>query len=211
MPNQAPNASPLVTPEDYLRVTQDTAGASTSQPALDDALQLVQDYLGRNLIYATYTEVLKVYRNNTVYPSASPITAVISPNAAGISIQGAGVYVGYYNPSPVLLFDWNGAVPPQITLTYSGGYGAGVTGTVFPAGTSATPLPAKLYRAICQTAFNLLHPAALAGIPGGVNSVHVGDIGYSGQGTLRNFEALDDGIIRLIKGFRHPQARGWQT
>lgn len=212
MPSPSPDASTLVTPTDYQRVTGDAGGADQSQPALNDALQLIQDYLGRQLVYGQYTETLKVYRNNTIYPSATPITSVISPSLALVSIQGAGLYIGYYNPAPVVDYgDWNAAIPPQSTIVYTGGFGPGAEGTVFPSGFTATPLPHKLYRALCMTAFNVLHPAALAGIPGGVNSVHVGDIGYSGTGPLRNFEALDDAVIRLIKGFRHPHVMGWQT
>lgn len=211
MLDPAPDSSSLVAVDDYARITGDSVSVPTCRPALDDALQLIQDYLGRNLVYGQYTETLKVYRNNSVYPSATPITGIVSPVAAGISIQGAAVYVGYWNPVPVIDFNWSGSIPPQVTLVYTGGFGPGVAGTEFPAGTAATPLPQKLFRALCMTAFNIIHPAALAGIPGGVNSVHVGDIGYSGTGPLRNFEAMDDAVIRLVKGFRHPQVMGWQT
>jgi hypothetical protein len=185
----------LINPVDYQRVTGDT---TTEVPDLDaalsDAISLVQDEIGRVLTYGSYVETLRVYSDGKVYPSATPLAAVIAPNLDQISIQGASIYLGYWNPSP--LIEWFNAVPPQATVTYTGGY-------------TAATLPVKLRNAIIRTAFNICHPSPLVGVPAGATSVHVADVGYSG-GTLRALDPLDDGIKADLRGFRNPRFRGWQ-
>lgn len=195
-----PDSSSLVTITDYAAVTQDSTSSDPAvQNALDAALGLIQDNTGRTLVLGTYLETLYIYQNGTVYPSATPIQSVTSP-AGGNSVQGAGVVVNSWWPTTA---GGGGAFlagrPAQIDLTYTGGF-------------TATTLPVKLKRALCRTAFNILHPSQLAGLPGGVNSVHVGDVGYSAAGSqsLRTFDPLDDGILKDIKGFRNPNFRGWQ-
>lgn len=197
-----PDASSLVTPADYAWITLDTTSTTPAVTgALSDALGLVQDYTGRQLVHGTYTETLRIYRNSCVYPTATPIDSVSSPNVDLVSIQGAGVFIGYFDPTPVVNYgDWGAAIPPQAKITYVGGY------------TDAT-LPMKLKRALCRIAYNILHPAVLTGVPGGVNSVHVGDVGYAAAGSqpLRTMDPLDDGVRADLKGYRHPQVLGWQT
>lgn len=197
-----PDSSSLVSIEDYLRITQDTSAQSDTdlQPALDEALGLIQDNISRVLVYGTYVETLRIYKNGAVYPSATPLAAVVSPALPAGCIQGAAIYMGMFNPAPIINYGYGmGAITPQATITYTGGF------------TSAT-LPIKLKRALCRAAFNILNPSQLTGLPGGVNRVQVGDVGYSaaGSGSLRTFEALDDGILADIKGFRNQNWRGWQ-
>lgn len=193
------DASSLVNPQDYLAITGDAAAADTCKPALDEALGLIQDTIGRQLPRMTYTETLKIYNDGKVYPSATPIESVVSPQASGLLVQGAGIYVGYFDPTPaVVTGGWLGGVPPQVTLTYVGGF-------------TAVTLPAKLRRAICRAAYNVLHPAVLSGVPGNVTSVQVGDVGYTGNGTLRTMDPLDDGIRKDINGYRNPRFNGWAS
>lgn len=190
-----PDASELISDADYARVSGDTTTTGeTLSDALDDALGLIQDEIGRVLNFGTYLETLKVYRNGSVYPSATPIDEVISPVIDQVSIQGASIYLGYWDPAP--LISWTGALPPQVTVTYSGGY-------------TADTIPTKLRNAIIRAAFNVCHPSPLVGVPAGATNVHVGDVGYSGT-ALRTLDPLDDGIRRDIRGFRNAQFRGWQ-
>jgi hypothetical protein len=195
------DASSLVDTVYYARVTGDTSSDdSATTEALNDALGLIQDEIGRVLALGSYVETLRVYRNGTVYPSATPIASIEAPDIDQVSIQGAGVYIGYWNPAPAVTYgEFNSGIPPQTTLTYTGGY-------------TADTLPTKLKRAICRTAFNILHPSSLAGLPGGVNRVQVGDVGYSAAGStaLRINDPLDDSIRADIKGYRNPNFRGWQ-
>lgn len=192
------DASSLVVPADYQRVTGDTTTAVPQvTAALDEALGLVQDEIGRTLVFGTYRETLLVYKNGCVYPTATPISTVVAPNVDAVSIQGAAIYLGYWNPAPAVTYgEFNAGVPPQSTVTYSGGF-------------TADTLPAKLLRAICRVAFNSCHPAPLVGVPAGATSVHVGDVGYEGA-SLRTLDPLDDGVKKDLRGFRNQQFRGWQ-
>ena len=199
-----PAAGGLVFVATYQWVTKDTVTPSAQvEEALDDALNYVQDEIDRTLPLGSYTETLRVYRNGTVFPKAAPIVSVQNPAIGQVSVQGAGIYIGLVDPTPVVNWtDWSGAVPAQATVTYTGGYTVdGVAGPI---------LPIKLRNALCRVAFNLLHPAQLPEVPVGANSVHVGDVGYSGK-TLRTFDPIDDGIRRDLKRYRRTQFLGWQT
>lgn len=193
-----PDASSLVTPEDYLPVTGDgSQEQSTVQAALDSALGIAQDILGRQLVKGDYVEILKVYQDGKIYPSATPITSIASPNVDGIVIQGAGVYIGYYDPTPVVADQgWLAGIPPQVTVSYNGGF-------------TAATLPEKLKRALCRIAFNSLHPSPLVGVPANANAVHVGDVGFSASGPLHTLDPVDDGIRRDLSSYRNPRFCGW--
>lgn len=195
-----PAAGGLVYVATYRTVTGDTTTPSAQvETALDDALTLIQERLnGRVLPHGTYTETLRLSRSGVVYPGASPVVSVSDPSVAASSIQGAGVYVGLFDSLP--LTDWSATIPPQVTMTYVGGYTIdGASGT--------TKLPTTLRNAICRAAYNVLHLSPLVGVPAGATSVHVGDAGFSGK-TLRSLDPLDDGILRDIHGYRRQSVVG---
>ena len=200
----------LVSPADYARITKDTAtNASDVADALTDTLGLVDDYCNRHFAYGTWTETLYVYRDGKVYPTNTPLDVVTTPaGLAPTAIQGAGVYLGVFLPTPAYINagDWNAAVPPQSTVTYKGGYQ--------PFGTTDGPtpqLPVKVMRVVCRIAWMSLHPVALQGVPAGAKSASVGDVSVSTSGSLSPFVVVDPSIEADLKPYRKGrQAHAWQ-
>lgn len=201
-----PAASGLIRVADYVWVTKDEASWTPDvERALDDALSLVEDHLNRHFAFGTHTERLYVYRDGKVYPTNTPLATVTTPAVSASAIQGAGVYVGSFLPTPeiVNVGDWTAAVPPQVDVTYAGGYQ--------PYGTTngETPqLPMKVMRAICRVAWLMLHPVVLPGIPIGAKSASVGDVSVTGD--LESFVAIDPSIGRDLKPYRKRKAHAWQ-
>jgi len=193
----------------YVRWTGDTtSNPSDVTAALADAEAAVDEHCHRTFAYGSYTETLYIYPDGKVYPSATPLVAVTNP-AGQWSIQGAGVWIGWWDPYPILANTYSsaqGGYPPQTTITYTGGYQAyGIT-------TGPTPgLPVKVARAIAQLAWKSVHPIQLPNLPGNVNSVHVGDVGYSGTKPLTVGELIDDAMAQTLSGFVRRDVRAWQT
>jgi hypothetical protein len=200
----------LVAPERYLQVTKDSASdnADVTQ-ALADAQQYVQDRTKRVLPYGTWKETCYVYSDGKVYPSATPLDSVVEPQAES-SIQGAGIWVGWWNPYPAVV-GYNGGInttsfPPQADITYTGGYQ--------PDGTTdgpTPPLPYELVRAICWIAWRSLYPAVLPNVPAGANSVHVGDVGYSSPKALPTGALTDDALELVLYRYTRKDVRAWSS
>lgn len=202
-----PAADGLIHVADYQWVTKDaTTPSANVEHALDDALDLAEDYCNRKFAYAEHTERLYVYRDGKCYPTNTPVASVSSPaNLGATAIQGAGVYLGVFLPTPAYLNagDWQAGVPPQSDITYMGGFQ--------PYGDSAGPtpaLPTTVVRALCRIGWLILHPSSLPGVPAGAKSASVGDVSLTGD--LSAFIAVDPSIARDLKPYRKRKARGWQ-
>ncbi len=188
--------APLVLPGTYRTVTKDTTSADADIiQALADATRLAEDVCNRTLGQATYSESLRVYRDGKVYPTATPLVSVMSPVSAGVLIQGAGIHLGTSFTAPmVTVAGFGGAIPPQTTVVYVGGY-------------TAATLPVTLGRALARIAWHMLHPVILDGVPAGATSVHVGDTSVSG--TLTAIAATDAGIVADLGPYIRRQVLGW--
>lgn len=202
-----PAADGLIHVADYRWITQDqTTPSANVERALDEALDLVEDELQRRLAFGTHTETLYVYRDGKVYPTNTPVATVTAPAVAATAIQGAGVYLGSFTPSPELVNvgDWTAAAPPQSSVTYTGGYQPyGTTDGVTP------QLPMTLARVICRVAYLIVHPSTvLSGLPVGAKSASVGDVSVSGD--LTGFVAVNPSIARDLKPYRKRNIRAWQ-
>lgn len=202
-----PAADGLIHVADYRWVTQDQSTPSGNvEHALDDALDLAEDYCNRRFAYAEHTETLYVYRDGKVYPTNTPVASVTSPaNLGSTAIQGAGIYLGVFLPTPAYLNagDWQAGVPPQSAVTYMGGYQ--------PYGVDDGPtsaLPTTVFRVVSRIAWLITHPAVLQGVPGGARSAAVGDVSVAGD--LSSFVAVDPSIARDLRPYRKRKARGWQ-
>lgn len=198
---------PLVDYGRYARWTGDTTSNTTDvTAAMVDAEAAVNEACNRTFRYGTYTETLYVYTNGIVYPSVTPLEAVTSDNQT--VIQGAGIWVGWFDPSPILSDYWGGrgGFPPQATITYTGGYQ--------PVGTTdgaTDPLPLAVARAIAQITWTALHPVTLPGVPANANSVHTGDVGYSAQGPLTAADLIPDTVAASLAPYRKRRVHGWQN
>jgi len=189
-------AAPLMLPAGYRTVTKDTTSVDADIiQALVDATRLAEDVCNRTLGQATYSENLRVYRDGKVYPTATPLVGIVSPVSAGVLIQGAGIYLGTFHSTPmVTVAGFSGAIPPQTTVVYVGGY------------TQAT-LPVTLARALARIAWHMLHPVVLDGVPAGATSVHVGDTSVGGP--LMALAATDAGILTDLGPYTRRQVVGW--
>lgn len=192
----------------YRAITRDTRSVENDlQPALDSAASLVDEHCRRKFMYGEHTETLYVYRDGKCYPTNTPVDAITTPEGLSAqAIQGAGVYLGVFLPVPGLVNagDWQGAIPPQTTLTYTGGFQ--------PYGSTDGPtpqVPQKVARCIARVAWMILHPVVLVGMPTGATSASVG--GLSVAGDLSPFIAMDASIERDLKGFRKRQVKAWQS
>ena len=204
--------NPLVTLSEYQLYTTDTdsTNALNFPDVLEDALDQVQRWCNRTLLYGQYDERLFVYKSGMVYPSAAPIdqTKPVSTNAStpdpGNSIfQGDGIWVGWFIPLPALPV-WEGVVPPQTDITYWGGYvGSQSSNPQQPL------LPARLKRAICKVCWFILNPVALSEMPGGVKSVAMGGVSISGD--LSSMVDSDDALRRDLRRFQRRLGKHWDS
>ena len=166
----------LVSFQSYQKITGDT---SNSQFDVEDTIAgVVTDvsrHLNRTLVYGLYNELLFVNRLGYTFPSAIPISQVVAP--FGANLQGASVWIGFYLPLPDMPV-WSGVIPPQSYVEYWGGF-------------IDSTLPPKLQRVIAKIAWYRLNPIPLIGVPAGVNSVHVGSVGFSAAGSISQFVDQD--------------------
>lgn len=211
VPNAGTGApDPLVNQDQYQRITGDT---TSSKDAVDEAIEAAVidacNECKRTLLYGQYSEVQYLYKSGLVFPSATPIDStmpILSGNdnifdpivdaGPGSIIQGQGIWVGWFSPLPQMPV-FVSVLPPQTSLEYWGGY------------TQAT-LPWKLARAIASMAFYDLHPYAMTSTPGGLTSMSVGGVSISGK-ALSSFMYQDTEIRKILRRFRHPQVRAWQS
>lgn len=199
------DTNPLLTIARYQFITNDSVSTAPNfAMALADALDMLQRAMDRTFLYAQYTERLYVYKNGQCYPSATPLdqskpvgtSSDPSGQSSSFVIQGAGIYVGFFNPLPALPV-FSRVVPMQADVAYWGGY-------------TQTTIPATLARVIAKVCWFILHPvtAPAAGI-GGARSVSVGGVSVSGD--LSSFMASDRDLRRDIEDLTRRQARSWQA
>lgn len=208
MPGTA-DPRPLVTVQQYQKFTADYASSVNDvEEAIADAVVDLSQECKRTWLYAQYTEDQYLYSDGKVYPSATPIDAskpitnnglsIFDPTAEqapGSTIQGDGVWIGYFSPltqMPVFM----GNIPPQTTITYWGGF-------------TQDTLPKRPRQMFMTTAFYALNPSRLPAMPGGVKAMSVGGVSISG--SLSSFMTADPQLRSLIRRWRHPMVHAWQS
>lgn len=185
--------APLVSVESYYvatLATSDPAAAVTA--AIESATRTAAKRCNRTFKFGQYTERLRVYRKGFVYPSATPIAQLVSPEG---DIQGASCWVGFFLPLPSMPV-FSGVYAPQTDVTYWGGM------------TDQT-IPDALARAIAKMAWFLLHPNLQPGLAPGATSVSVN--GASMAGDLSQMVDSDPDLRRTLRRFRREQVIGWQS
>jgi hypothetical protein len=204
----SPDPRPLITPEDYLRITRDTdSEESDIEQALLDTLDETARKCNRTWLYGQYEENLYLYRNGMVFPSATPIdinqtivsgSEVFDPQGGVNSesvVQGAGVWVGWFTPLPWMPV-WTGVLPSQTVLTYWGGF-------------AQPTVPVALKRLWARVCYHYLHPVTMPGLPMGAKSTGVGGVSISGD--LSSITMSDPQLKRDIRRWSRRQARTWQS
>jgi len=206
---QSPDPLPLLTLKRYQQVTGDkTLDQADFTAALADCLDQTAMECKRTWLYGQYTEMLYLYKNGMVFPSATPIdinqsvvagAETYNPPADTLGqsasvVQGAGIWVGWFTPLPFMPI-WTGVIPPQTQVTYWGGW------------TQAT-VPAGLARMWSKIIYYMTNPTALQGLPGGAKSLSIGGIAVGGD--LSSFMRLDHDLRRDITRWTRRQGRAWE-
>lgn len=206
----------LISEVTYRRISGDVLTQSPECSALiEDATNMVEEYLGRWLEAGTYTEVTKVGPNGVVYPRAIPLSSV--PASASYEMRDTATLRGV-DPDDTPFVGWDfldsdpasGAIvgpavvgyaarQPVTTVTYDGGY------------TEAT-LPATLKRYICLLAAALRAPGqgGAQGVSPLRTTASVGDVSVSGYVDGVMLDSLDEyvpGMTRALRPYVHPNRR----
>lgn len=141
----------------YRNVMQDsTTAASSIEESLEDAQNILQQYLGRYFEENVYTERLKVWPSGFVYPAAVPVTSI--PASASFEIYDEQSLYGC-DPDDRPFVGFAG-------LAVGDGYGGGIGGRIgsgyethYPYGTfqytggwTEATMPTILARYMCRLA-----------------------------------------------------------
>jgi hypothetical protein len=212
---------PFIDLPTYQQLTGDLALTEDQLDFLAPQCELIlATYCEATWRYGQYAEILKIYQNGFVYPSATPIDVTKPINGsdggflwnpveaggtdvmqAGSPIQGVGIMVGpwgMFDPSIV----WGSYVPNQMQLTYWGGWDDTSSDTRGDVWIFKRCL-AKMVRYGSQPQF-----ATTGGI-GGVTSMSIGGISISGSG-LSAMMLMDDGMYDDVVSLKRANVGGWQ-
>lgn len=173
----------LVTVARYRSITGDDVTASALiEDRIDEAVDLLEEDLGRPLRHAQRTERVLPIRDGRLYPRATPITA-----APGYVIEGFSLL-----PSALTAYDPTSRTT-AITVTYEGGY---VERTGNPAADNRLPVCIERDLAWAAKALGATSAAELvAGLPPGAKSVALGDMSVT-------FDRSADGAVPAQVGIR---------
>lgn len=148
----------ILTVERYRSITGDEATAASAVSArIEEAVELLEEYLDRPLESGEQTEVVRPDRRGHLWPKATPITDGGDYTIDGLALVGA-------SPWPFTFTD----PATSLTITYTGGW-------------TADTLPGCIARDLAYAAYRLEHPPALgvSDFPEGATSVRLGDAAVS--------------------------------
>jgi hypothetical protein len=154
----------MITAARYAEITGDTTTAASAVSArIEDAVELLEDYLDRPLSEDERTESLIPDRWGRLWPRATPISDGGDYAVDGLALQASAP------------FGWPSIVSASaaLSVTYTGGW------------TSDT-LPTCIERDLAWATYRLLHPeavASLTAIPAGVSSARLGDAALTWGGS----------------------------
>lgn len=190
----------LCTWADYRLFTGDNVNPeSTVDPLLAEAEQIIAEKLNRvGISDGVYTERLRIFYDPAatglfgpsgwVYPSAVPITSVVTPD--GTTILSDGVTIRDVSPDadPIGLFGSPIQLDRYCTVTYEGGWTAG-------------NVPRRVARAIARVARNLQAPFAPG--QGALLNASQGDtrVTYAAAGTAT--ADIDTETWKSIRGWKY--------
>lgn len=163
----------IATLADYRELTGDNYSTSEAVTAMLPRTEaIVVRRTERHWVLATYTEELRLYQDGLVYPSDTPITAVINPAGGTISGNGKAIGSGSWTwPTINLEPDFfTQAEYPTVTVTYTGGYAPG-------------QFPEELVAAQCELTLYKLSPPQMVGVPAGTQQIRVSTKGQGFAGV----------------------------
>jgi hypothetical protein len=194
----------MITVQAYRDITQDlNTPAEAVSAFIEEATDLVEEYLERTLRHGTYTEELEIWSDTSgrtyVYPHVTPITSVPSGVVYTIDV-GARRLMNVFSSltSGLMTFSTPGIAhdssirPEYVIVTYDGGF-------------TSTTLPRTIARAIARTARNIAITNPLRII--GATEVAVGDVRVKYQPFTGDLEALVPGISLALKPYKRWRLR----
>lgn len=173
----------MITAARYAEITGDTASAAVTVTArVEEAQELLEEYLDRPLASVERTETLYPDRRGRLWPKATPITDGGDYEVEGLALLSSAP-LGY--PS---LINPDGGV----AVTYTGGWTAGT-------------LPGCIERDLARATYRLLHPSSLGSeVPVGATSVRLGDAAVSyGPGGAKGAGDTDAWWSKRTRSYRY--------
>lgn len=175
----------MITAVRYSEITGDTTTAATAVSArVEDAVELLEDYLDRPLAHGERTESLIPDRFGRLWPKATPISDGGDYTVEGLALVGPGPFglSGFIDPTD------------SIEVTYSGGW-------------TVDTLPSCIERDLAWATYRLLHPesvAPLTTIAAGATSARLGDAALTwGAGGRPAPQDTDGWWSRRTRGYRY--------
>jgi len=200
----------LLTEFEYRSITNDTSTATSVVTArMENALDLIEEYLERSLESAEVTETLEVWYDDYigyVYPMRTPVTDI--PSGVGYVIDELDTRIRGVVADAITVVAWPTATPQfsavdslspfsrnrpdYASVTYTGGY------------TNATlPYTLKVY--IATLTYKLLRWSPASNI--GATNVRVGDIQVQYPKAQAPLDALVPGMSLGLKPYRRKRVR----
>lgn len=185
----------MISVERYRQITGDLDSNDPEvERCVTDAVELLQEYLGRELAEAERTEAMRPDRQGRLWPKVTPILIATGYTIDGLALVGSSPF------SPAVDF-----IDPtsSIEVTYTGGW---VDQSVDGYDTAATNQPPGcIVRDLALAAHRLAHPAVVSSdFPEGATSVRLGDaavtFGPSGAGAVTS---TDSWWSRRTRGYRY--------
>lgn len=157
----------MITAVRYAAITGDTdTAASAVEEAVVEAVELLEEELGRPLANAERTESMRPDRQGRLWPRATPITDSGDYETEGLALLSAP-------------FGWPSIVNPTgtVSVTYTGGWADPTADGFDPDGDNPPTLPQCIQRDLAWAAYRLLHPVAPGAsvAPAGATSLRLGD------------------------------------
>lgn len=157
----------MITAVRYSEITGDTESAASAVTArIEEAQEILEDYLDRPLESDERTEALRPDRHGRLWPRATPISEADGYTIDGLAlIGGAPFSIGFVGSDAT------------VDVTYTGGW-------------TADTLPSCIERDLAFAAYRLLHPPTpgATDYPVGATSVRLGDaavtFGPGGAGAV---------------------------
>lgn len=188
----------LVTVARYQTITGDTTTASALvEERLAEAVELLEEELGRPLAEAERTEAVWSDRQGRLYPAATPIVTAEGWTIDGVTLVGASVWGDW----------WDGDDSAETTtITYTGGF---VERTANPDAPNRLPVVIERDLAWCAWRLGQDPNTTLAALPANVSQVNLGDASISARsGSLATAATAVDGWSAATLAYRRRPVLG---
>lgn len=175
----------MITAVRYAEITGDTSTAASAVSArIEEAVEILEDYLDRPLASDERTETIVPDRWGRLWPKATPIS-----DGGDYEVDGYALLSAPFGwPSGFLGSDGG------VTVTYTGGW-------------ADDALPSCIERDLAWAAYRLLHPGDTAGLttlPAGATSVHLGDASVTfGPGGAPSPQGTDAWWSKRTRSYRY--------